>query len=224
VSGRLFILRPEPAASKTAGKAQRLGFSTVVHPLFAVEPLPWRAPDPAAFDALMLTSANAVRHGGRELARYRDLPTFTVGKATADAARAAGFVDVHGGDGDVATLIRALEMTTHRRILHLSGRDVTDSDPGGLRIERIAVYRSIARDDATALAGLLAPGDNLLIHSPRAGALLADILSETQRESLGIAAISAAALATCGGGWRDARAADAPNATALLALAAHMWL
>jgi uroporphyrinogen-III synthase len=35
-------------------------------PLFAIVPLDWTAPDPAQFDGLVLTSANAVRHAGEE--------------------------------------------------------------------------------------------------------------------------------------------------------------
>jgi uroporphyrinogen-III synthase len=56
------VLRPEPGACATAAAARALGYPTTVAPLFRVRPLP---PDPAVlagpFDALLLTSANAVR-------------------------------------------------------------------------------------------------------------------------------------------------------------------
>ena len=58
---RLLVLRPEPGASATAGRARTLGLDPVLMPLFEIEPIAWTAPDPAGFDALLLTSANAVR-------------------------------------------------------------------------------------------------------------------------------------------------------------------
>ena len=42
-------------------------------PLFAIEPVEWRPPDPAQFDALLLTSANAIRCGGPALDRLKPL-------------------------------------------------------------------------------------------------------------------------------------------------------
>ena len=70
---RLFIVRPEPGASATARAAADLGLDSVAMPLFAVEPLDWDVPEPARYDALLLTSANAVRHGGESLERVKAL-------------------------------------------------------------------------------------------------------------------------------------------------------
>ena len=53
---RLIILRPEPAAGRTADKAARLGFDVLRHPLFAPLPLDWVAPPADGFDALLLSS------------------------------------------------------------------------------------------------------------------------------------------------------------------------
>ena len=60
----VLVLRPEPGAGETAARARALGLEPIVAPLFAVRPIAWAAPDPAAYDAVMLTSANAARHGG----------------------------------------------------------------------------------------------------------------------------------------------------------------
>src|SRR3546814_6742447 len=68
----LLILRPEPGASMTAGRATALGLQPVCYPLFQVRPCVWDAPDPAEFDAIMLTSANALLHGGSQLDRFKD--------------------------------------------------------------------------------------------------------------------------------------------------------
>src|SRR5690349_3328000 len=88
---RLLVLRPEPGASATAERAKALGLDPLVVPLFEVEPVEWQAPEPAGFDGLLLTSANAVRQAGVQLERLRGLKAYAVGGATAEAARKAGF-------------------------------------------------------------------------------------------------------------------------------------
>jgi uroporphyrinogen-III synthase len=55
---------------------------------FTVQPVAWDAPGDV--DALLIGSANAIRHAGPGLAAYAGLPTYTVGAATAQAAREAG--------------------------------------------------------------------------------------------------------------------------------------
>jgi uroporphyrinogen-III synthase len=98
-----------------------MGLRPVVVPMFAVVPLIWDAPDPKDVDAVAMTSANAARHGGAGLAALTHLPLFAVGEATAAAARAAGFHDVHAGTGDAADLAGLLKAPL--RILHLTGSD-----------------------------------------------------------------------------------------------------
>jgi uroporphyrinogen-III synthase len=87
---RLLVLRPQPGASATAERARSLGLDPALIPLFEIEPLEWTAADPAGFDALLLTSANAVRFGGDELKSLLPLPVHAVGAATAEAACEAG--------------------------------------------------------------------------------------------------------------------------------------
>lgn len=225
MTGRLFILRPEPGASQTAGRAQAMGFHPVIHPLFAIKPVAWEPPDPAAYDGVMITSANAVRHGGPALAHYHKLPLFAVGQASAKAAHEAGFVDARAGDGDVAALLQRIADAGFRSILHLSGREVTDADHPAVIVEQRTVYESVADDDAgRGLAIRVIAGDCLLVHSPRAGRVIAEHIDPTRRGTLNVAAISPAALAACGTGWAQGDAPSDPNDKALLALAAQLWL
>src|SRR4051794_25280604 len=102
---RLVVLRPEPGASATAERARMLGLEPVMVPLFEVEPVAWQAPDAARFDALLLTSANAVRMGGEELSKLRRLPVHAVGEATARSALDAGFDVASLGDAGVDRLL-----------------------------------------------------------------------------------------------------------------------
>ena len=79
----VLVLRPEPAATATAEKARSLGLEPIVVPLFEIQRVAWDAPDPSAFDALLLTSANAIRIGGDQLQALRGLPVHAVGDRTA---------------------------------------------------------------------------------------------------------------------------------------------
>ena len=101
----LAVLRPEPGNAATVARARAAGFATLSLPVFAVVPLAWDVPDPADYDALILTSANAVRHAGAGLDRLRVLPVFAVGARTAAAARAAGFDVAQTGCEDAAALL-----------------------------------------------------------------------------------------------------------------------
>ena len=87
---RVLVLRPEPGATATVRQARERGLDAVAVPLFEVDPMAWEAPDPFGFDGLLLTSANALRHGGDRLQSLRGLPVYAVGDATAEAAREAG--------------------------------------------------------------------------------------------------------------------------------------
>lgn len=208
---RLILLRPEPAASRTAAKAAALGLTVAKIPLFEVRPVEWTIPDPAGFDALVLTSANAVRHGGPGLERLKPLPVHAVGEATAAEARGAGFAIASFGDGG----IESLALPAGKRLLHLAGRDHR-AIPGATAV---VVYeaRPIARPQGLdTLAGSV-----VAVHSPAAGRRLGELAGD-QRSSIAVAAISRAAAEACGPGWQCVEAASAPTDTALLALAARL--
>ena len=106
---RILVLRPEPGASATVKRARERGLDAIAIPLFEVEPIAWEVPEVASYDALLLTSANAVRHGGEGLQELRALPVHAVGEATAEAAREAGFCIASTGDADVERLLGSIE-------------------------------------------------------------------------------------------------------------------
>jgi uroporphyrinogen-III synthase len=60
----------------------------------------------------------------------------------------------------------------------------------------------------------------VLVHSPRAGRRLAELVES--RGSIAIAAISKAAADAAGSGWAEIAIADQPSDEALLALAARL--
>lgn len=210
---KLLLLRPEPGLSASAQRARDLGVDVIACPLFRIEPVEWRAPDPAGYDALLLTSANAIRHGGPELDKLKQLPVHAVGAATADAARSDGFEVATIGDADVVDLLGKLPPGI--RLLHLAGEDHRQVDDA--RIDRRIAYRSgaIAEPGLPTLDRLVA-----VVHSPRAGARLAELTGRRDRTM--IAAISMAAAEACGSGWQGIEAAERPSDESLLALAARL--
>ena len=169
----------------------------------------------------MLTSANAVRLAGEALARYRNLPAYAVGPATAKALKEAGFAGVVTGNGDGTAIARRITADGHRHVLHLAGRTVAPIDAGALRIERVVVYE-MRRTGDEGWTERLEVGSILLVHSPRAGELLARHVGPERRAALHLIAISPAALAACGHGWASAQAPENPDDERMLALALRL--
>jgi len=219
VTRPIAVLRPEPGNRVTAAAVEAHGRIAIRLPLFEVRPLAWRMPDPARFDALVITSANAVRHAGAGLATLFHLPVHAVGDVTAEAARRAGFTVRGVGNGGAAELVATAVASGVRRALHIGGRERT-LEPGGAIAEVIAVYASealpIDRDAAHRLLGSIA-----LIQSARAGQRLAALAEEhsLDRADIALAAVSSAAADAAGGGWRQIAVAAEPSAEALIDLA-----
>lgn len=215
---RPLVLRPEPGASATVERARGRGLDAVAIPLFAIEAVEWIAPNPAGFDALLLTSANAVRCAGERIASLRGLPVHAVGKATADAAREAGFDVASSGDSGVDRLLGSVEPDL--KLLHLCGEDRRIPRDARQAITAVIVYRAkeIAADLGDASGGVA------LIHSPRAGKRFAALIDEAgvARPSVAIAAISRAAAEAAGEGWDAIEIAATCDEDALLALAERL--
>ena len=212
---RLLVLRPEPGATVTLRRARELGLDAIAVPLFRVEAVDWSAPEANALDGLLLTSANAVRHGGSALRALRDLPAFAVGQATAEAARAAGFTVAAVGEKGVDQLLARVQ--PELQLLHLCGEGRRPPVKPSQQITAVSVYRAIPIEapDLSAAAGAVA-----LIHSPRAGRRLAELVDERSRTP--IAAISPAAAEAVGTGWAEVESAAEQTDDALLALAARL--
>ncbi len=229
MSRRLFILRPEPGASATFARALALGMEAVAVPLFEVVPIAWDVPAAGMFNGLVLTSANAVRHGGVGLAGLRALPVFAVGDATATAAREAGFEVAQVGAGNGLDLMREVAGGLHRegwapafagepRLLHLCGVEHVVL-PGTVAL---TVYEARTLAVPERLAGL--SGQVAAVHSARAAARLREVAQELKLPlaSIGVAAISSRAKAALGPGWRAVAVAERPDEPALLAAAARL--
>jgi uroporphyrinogen-III synthase len=217
---RLIVLRPEPGASETVARARACGLDAVAVPLFEIEAVVWEPPDTGDFDALLLTSANAVRHGGAGLEQLKGLPVHAVGEATAEAARRSGFEVVTVGRGDIDDLLASLPPAL--KLLHLCGEHRRAPRDALQVISPCIVYRSAETAPPADLA--VVQNAAVLVHSPRAASRLREIVDRAEFDlaAVAVAAISAAAAREVGTRWETVEVAAEPTDEALLALAARL--
>lgn len=215
---RLFLFRPEPGARHSADQARAMGLDAALVPLFAIVPLDWTAPDPADFDAILLTSANALRHCGEGIDGLRGLPVHCVSEATALAANLAGLGVASVGKAGVDELLATIPLET--RLLHLCGEDRRAPLSGRHSLNSVPVYRAVATDRPAELDEL--PGAVAAVHSPRAARRLAELVGADVKATVRVAAISPAAADAAGSGWESVGSAAEPSDSALLALCARL--
>lgn len=230
----LLVTRPEPAARHLSEALRALGHEVTAAPLMTILRLP-AAPELAGVQALAFTSANGVE-AFAALTAARDLPVFAVGAATAKAARARGFQEVHRAEGDgqaLAALIAARLDPRAGAVFHGAGRHVAHDlaqalAPAGIEVRRQALYEARAEPRlpeaaARALAGKSAPPDGVLLFSPRSAQLFEKLTAEAGlADQLGpvtaFCLSPAVAAALTQGRWRRIAVAAAPNQAALLSL------
>ena len=206
------VLRPAPGADRTIAGLTAAGLAATALPLFAVRPVAWAVP-PGDFDAVVLTSANAVRHAGAGIAAL-GLPVLAVGPATAAAALGAGLTLAGTGEADVAALL-ATQVARYPRLLHLAGRERIDHPRLATTVTVYAVDPlPIEPGAAAVLAGSVA-----LVHSPRAAIRLGAVMAAhgaRSRRMTRLAALSAAVAAAAGGGLGRGRWSRIGRSTAAI--------
>lgn len=218
------VIRPQPGCDASLAAARGLGLATCGYPLFAVRPLDWDAPDPARFDALLIGSANALRHGGAGLARYRGFPAYAVGETTAGEARTAGLAVAGVGEGGLQALLGQLQ-PGQKRLLRLTGRERVGLEaPPGVTITERVTYASEPLPMPGELAAVLASGALVLLHSGEAARHFSGQCEARAiaKDRIAIAALAPRVAEAAGPGWAAIASAPAPRDQALLALACRM--
>jgi uroporphyrinogen-III synthase len=220
----LLILRPEPGNAATHAAATALGIAAVSAPLFTIQAVAWDAPGPV--DALLIGSANAIRHAGPALSAYAGMPTYTVGAATAQAAREAGLNVVAVGTGGLQPV---LDGVTHTRLLRLAGQErvALTPPPHVQMIERIAYAATpVPLPDGAARLMLThaLPGIAVALHSAAAAAHLAGEMARLNlpRARLHLITLGPRISQAAGEGWAAIHTARTPDERSLLALAAQV--
>jgi uroporphyrinogen-III synthase len=227
---RILVTRSEPGASETAQRLRAAGFDAIVEPLFVIAPIDAAIPE---FDALAFTSANGARQFAR-LSLRRDARVFCVGARTAQAARDTGFTEVISADGDVEALVDliARKLPHEMRLLH-----VGNAESRGDLAERLSAAGHVARfvpifhavpvqSPGPRLAALLAREaqiDAVMVHSPRAAAILAGFVDSAGGSALPpIVAISEAAAAPLADHAARIEIAATPDESALVSALARL--
>ena len=221
----LLVVRPEPGNAATLAAGKAMGLDAHGDPLFEIVPLAWNAAPAVEFDAVLIGSANVLRHGGEALARYAALPAYVVGQSTAEAARQAGFAVAAVGSGGLQALTARLAEDGRRRVLRLAGREhiplVSGADTA---IETVVLYEAQPRPLSAAGAALLPDGAVVLLHSAAAARQFASECARltVRRNAVALACLGPRIADAAGEGWGSVASAERPDDTALLALAARM--
>jgi uroporphyrinogen-III synthase len=235
VRRRVLVTRAEPGAAATAERLQAAGFEPIVLPLTRIVAIiPSDLPDTEGFDALAVTSANALRHlSPSHIATIGGMPLFAVGEATAAEAQKMGLRPAFIGSGDGVDLAREIlaRLGPDSRILYLCGRvrspgfETTLADPG-IAVTALETYEAVPIEHATteliAHIGVKPPWA-ALVHSRATGTLLAALADRPEVSPIlkpmrifgisGNAVVDLAALERF-----DIEIAPSPSEDALLAL------
>lgn len=218
----IVVVRPEPGNAATVAAAKALGLAAVGQPIFTVQAVDWTCPDPQAFDALIVGSANIFRHGGANLAHLSALPVHVVGAATAQEAERAGFRVATIGAGGLQAVLDTLP---HQRLLRLAGAEhIPLTPPEGTTITTRVVYAVKALPLPDQLIDLLTKGAVVLLHSGEAARHFAGQCDAAmiQREHISLACLAPRIAESAGNGWKYIGIAKEATDSALLALASQM--
>jgi uroporphyrinogen-III synthase len=222
---KLLIIRPEPGGTATAARATAAGVEPLLLPFFEARARTWAAAGPDSFDALLLTSANAVRYAGPQLDAYRRLPVHCVGERTAEIAGEAQLNLASIGKSDAAQAVAAALDAGHRRLLWLAGEDHRPLASGiAVHIETAICYASEPVEQPPHAKDMIAQADAIALHSSRAAEAFAASVDRLglPRSSFIIAAFSSAIADAAGKGWRAIAIAAEPNDKALLSALASL--
>jgi hydroxymethylbilane synthase len=222
---KLLIIRPEPGASATAARTKAVGYDPVLLPFFEIRARAWAVPDPEGYDALLITSANAVRHAGPGLRSLSALPIHAVGERTASAARDAGLTVASVGASGVEDAIETAVDAGHHRLLWLVGEEHKKPVlPESLRLDTVICYAAEALPLPADAAEAIASVDIVALHSPRAARRFAETAAKLGlvKFNMIIAAFSPAIADAAGAGWHGVVVAEAPTDSALLSAVAEL--
>jgi uroporphyrinogen III methyltransferase / synthase len=147
---RVVVTRARAQASGLATRLEALGADVVQAPTIRIEPLPFSAPDLAAYGTVVVTSANGVElllpGDVRELHGVR---VAAIGPATVAALRARGIAaDVVPEEAVSESLLAALGDVAGQRVLVATAEGARDVLPEGLRergarVDVVPLYRTV---------------------------------------------------------------------------------
>lgn len=143
----LWVTRTAPYNLLTAHRLRAMGINVLAGPVLDIRPVAVSRPAGRP-DALVFTSAHAVRHHPLEPG-WREIPVYTVGDRTAEAAQRSGYRLIRSANGDVDDLQRLIRRTlpVSSRLFHFGARQTAGDLCGelvsvGYRASKHVVYEA----------------------------------------------------------------------------------
>lgn len=225
----VLITRPRNDALALQADLEALGYSTIVEPLLTIERIDQPLPPVDEVQAIALTSAHAASALD---AKVENIPIYTVGEATAEAARSAGCKTVRSADGnalDLADLIMKDCLPDAGVILHPAGEVVRAGlaetlIAQGFDYRRHQSYRAIPcprLSDELIASWSRHEIDAVLLFSPRTSVIMVRLLKkhglESHVDSTAAICLSEETATPCRAlTWRTICPAAQPNQQALI--------
>ncbi|TGN78973.1 uroporphyrinogen-III synthase [Bradyrhizobium yuanmingense] len=182
----ILVTRPHPDNAATADSLRTRGHTVLLAPALKLEPVAFQGESEVSYDAVLVTSANAIRAIAPQLPDLGllELPLFAVGEHTAAEAREAGFAEVIVAGGDAASLrdkvmqsARDKVLKKNSTLLYLAGVDLSRDLGGELGAEgfhvvtqttyRMAPVKHLPRE---VCEGFAAHGIEAVLHYSRRSA------------------------------------------------------
>jgi len=221
----VLVTRPEPGLGATVAAAEQMGLNALGYPLFEIVARGWTLGEGEQFDALIVGSANAIRHSGAMIDQIKHLPVYAVGEATADGARKAGFEIASTGTGGLQNVLDAIGAPM--RLLRIAGADhVPLIAPSDVTITTKIAYEAVPIELPEPLRALQELGLIVLLHSAAAAR---QFVRESRRLALDRSRISLAVIGPrvaqeAGTGWRAIHVSEAPSDRAVLEMVRDMCI
>lgn len=216
---KVLIIRPQPGADATAERFRAAGHMPLVMPLFEIQPVASTSISATGYDAIVLTSGNAVRSTEPFLKANAHMPIYAVGSATARAAEKSAITPFRIGSSGIEALVDVAVQDGHKRLLWLAGEDHTPLQPrGDVTVDTHIVYKSVAVRTPDAFKAAVAQSDLVILHSSRAAQHFAACCdyARMSRQEVALATFSESIARNTGEGWSTCIIAPAPNDAALL--------
>jgi uroporphyrinogen-III synthase len=174
---RLLITRPDEDAQLLAKALKKQGHKTIIENLMIINDIARSNINFSGVQALLITSANGIRSLARAH-KERNFLIYTVGDASADAARKLGYKKVKSASGNVetlATMVRKNLIPSGGPLIHIAGSSRAGDlakmlKADGFKTRRMVLYeakavKKLSQMTITALKN--SNVDGVLFFSPR---------------------------------------------------------
>ncbi|MCB1652254.1 MAG: uroporphyrinogen-III synthase [Alphaproteobacteria bacterium] len=148
----ILITRPHDQARKTALDLEQKGYKTFCEPMLDICPLEYAAPDLSIYNAIIFTSAQAVRLFGNTAPDANTKRIYCVGKQTHKHAKNLGFTQTLCAQGSAENLANLIIRNEPygSKLLHVRGEDIAyDLSPAlknkGIICEPLILYKASPR-------------------------------------------------------------------------------